>query len=257
MARRAGRPLFNPWRNDLSVQERQQLVESCYAYAYTIVERYAGYGRLNGVRMEDLVAAGQAGLVEAAARWDSRTGAPFVLYARWWVQVYVVRWISERRWFGMAKQGSKVERGQKLPTQTPAVVYKDGEESLNLLEAMTAIEPENYDPPEDGGVRWDRMVCRLPERERLAVELRFVDGLHYRDIGRRLGTSQEWGRKLVERAVVRLRQWLGEELKAGRTVCGVGPDEYDLLPPLPIVRRGVTERTAHVKKLRRQRLAAK
>jgi RNA polymerase sigma factor (sigma-70 family) len=51
-----------------------------------LVRRWAWrYGKF-GVPYEDLVAAGQYGLVEAAVRFDEKRGATFGTYALWWVR---------------------------------------------------------------------------------------------------------------------------------------------------------------------------
>ena len=55
--------------------------------------RYSG----NGMSLEDLVAEGNLGLVEAARRFDPERGTRFGTYAAWWVRAFVRRYALANR----------------------------------------------------------------------------------------------------------------------------------------------------------------
>lgn len=55
--------------------------------------RYSG----NGMSLEDLVAEGNLGLVEAAQRFDPARGTRFGTYAAWWVRAFVRRYALANR----------------------------------------------------------------------------------------------------------------------------------------------------------------
>ncbi len=76
-------------------------------------------------------------------------------------------------------------------------------------EKLAAIErPTSYaTPPLADGL--DEAVARLSEIDRIAILLRFYQGLEFASVGRRLGVSEEAAKKRVARAVTRLREWLG------------------------------------------------
>jgi RNA polymerase sigma factor (sigma-70 family) len=68
---------------------------------------------------------------------------------------------------------------------------------------------------------WDA-VGRLPERQRLAVALRYVLDLPHAEVARTLGTTQAASRRLVSDALAALRRQLPES-EAGRSRAPAGP----------------------------------
>jgi RNA polymerase sigma factor (sigma-70 family) len=81
------------------------------------------------------------------------------------------------------------------------------------LSRREADQPAGEDPEP----RLDLLLARLPAHERVAVELRFVDGLSSADIGRALGRKAATIDVQIHRALGRLRGWLG----SGATVAMV------------------------------------
>jgi RNA polymerase sigma factor (sigma-70 family) len=64
------------------------------------------------------------------------------------------------------------------------------------------------DPPVAAGEDLWEAVRRLPERQRLAVALRYVLDLPHAEVARTLGTTQAASRRLVSDALAALRQQL-------------------------------------------------
>lgn len=58
------------------------LVLQGFAYVPTVARRYRGYG----LDRDELVAAGNLGLVQAARRFDASRGVKFITYADWWIR---------------------------------------------------------------------------------------------------------------------------------------------------------------------------
>jgi RNA polymerase sigma factor (sigma-70 family) len=76
-------------------------------------------------------------------------------------------------------------------------------------EKLAAIErPRSYAPPPlaDG---LDEAVARLSENDRIAILLRFYQGMEFDSVALRLGVSEEAAKKRVTRAIGRLRERLG------------------------------------------------
>jgi RNA polymerase sigma-70 factor (ECF subfamily) len=71
-------------------------------------------------------------------------------------------------------------------------------------------------PPEQAALRresaheWTARLARLPERQRLAVELRHVHGLSYPEMAEALGRPVNTVKSDVHRGVLALRETLGE-----------------------------------------------
>ncbi len=85
---------------------------------------------------------------------------------------------------------------------------------LPLADVPEAQEPR-YEAADSQGERLspelDRLVSKLPEAQRLAVELFHLEGLSVADASTRLGVEPGALKARVHRGVRTLRAWLGEE----------------------------------------------
>jgi RNA polymerase sigma-70 factor (ECF subfamily) len=82
-----------------------------------------------------------------------------------------------------------------------------------LLESLPA--PAAYDPEgvlREGEMRaaLARAIARLPDRQRLAILLRYFENMRVRDVAAALGTSEDAAESLLARGIRRLRQLLGD-----------------------------------------------
>jgi RNA polymerase sigma-70 factor (ECF subfamily) len=62
----------------------------------------------------------------------------------------------------------------------------------------------------DEAERIRRLVERLPEKQRLAVQLRAQEGLSFREVGRVIGSSEGAARVNYHHGIKRLRAWIEE-----------------------------------------------
>jgi RNA polymerase primary sigma factor len=70
----------------------RKLVESNLRFVISIAEQYLGYG----LRLSDLIAAGNYGLMEAAKRFDPDKGVKFISYAVWWIRQAIMQALSQQ-----------------------------------------------------------------------------------------------------------------------------------------------------------------
>ena len=56
----------------------------------------------------------------------------------------------------------------------------------------------------------ERLLDRLPERDRAVVELRFFEGLGQEEIATRIGVSQSYLSRMLRRILIDLRQMVDE-----------------------------------------------
>jgi RNA polymerase primary sigma factor len=71
------------WRIKLGDEKAlEEMVEANLRFVIKIAKEYQG----NGLSLEDLIGEGNGGLVDAATRYDGRSGVKFTSYAVWWIR---------------------------------------------------------------------------------------------------------------------------------------------------------------------------
>jgi len=81
--------------------------------------------------------------------------------------------------------------------------------------ADTAVRPEQVALAREAAREWAGLLSRLPERQRVAVELRHVHGLSYPEVAEALGRPINTVKSDVHRGVLALRGTL-DELEVAR-----------------------------------------
>jgi RNA polymerase sigma factor FliA len=227
-----------------AVDGRQaQLVETHLA----IARRAAGmiYPRVRGaVAFEDVVALANAGLAEAAARFDPGRGASFATFAwyrihgaildglrasselprRAWARLVALREAgetlshvvdAERR----ARPARGAPRGSEVLaaiTDAAAAVPTRFTESLDTLRDRGFDAPGDAPAPPDGldqartAARLHSAVGRLPDKQRAIVTKHYFEGKSLLEAGAELGLSKSWASRLHAQAVGELRAQLAE-----------------------------------------------
>lgn len=192
------------------------------------------------VEFEELVALGNAGLAEAAQRFDPTRGASFSTFAwyrvqgamvdglrkasnlprRVWAQIVALRAASEylehraERDVGAAQQGA--------PAQTRADALAATKQALSAIKTMyvTSLEAmrENvgFDPADEANpveriefgslsVKLQRAIASLSEKERALVTKHYYEGKNLLEAGEELGISKSWASRMHAQVVEKLR----------------------------------------------------
>ncbi|MGC8869073.1 MAG: sigma-70 family RNA polymerase sigma factor, partial [Sulfurihydrogenibium sp.] len=68
----------------------KKLILSNLRFVINVAKKYAGYD----VPFQDLISAGNIGLIEAAKRFDSSKGVRFISYAIWWIKQSILNTIN-------------------------------------------------------------------------------------------------------------------------------------------------------------------
>jgi RNA polymerase sigma factor (sigma-70 family) len=184
-------------------------IEDTLCFVPTLARRYAG----RGVPMDELVAAGNLGLVEAALRFDPTRNVRFMTYASWWIRKAILEALGHQsgpmrlpryqydklkslrdarsRWSARSGGAPSREQAAEEAGLSPEEVHEldllvtrsvsleqpvgDGEtRSLKeLLEDPDAADPDRTLQLRDLTRRLRRRVSELSARERQVVSLRF------------------------------------------------------------------------------------
>jgi len=213
-----------------------------------IARRAAGliYPRVRGhVAFEEVVALANAGLAEAAERFDPDRGASFVTFAwyrihgtiidglrkstelprRTWARLVALRAASEyleeraERERGDASRGAAPAAGGELLAaiaDSVAAVRAMYMLSLDTLRDRGFDAPGDAPPPPEGldrartAARLRDAIARLPDKQRAIVTMHYFDGKSLQDAGAELGVSKSWASRLHAQAVDQLRALIEE-----------------------------------------------
>jgi RNA polymerase sigma factor FliA len=226
-------------------QERDRLVEDNLDLVRSIAGKLKrGQGR--NLDMDDLVAYGCKGLVEAAGRFDARMGASFTTFAYYRIRGAMLDGMRSMSWYSRSdlahfRAEERAHEYLQNLAERPAGQGGDAAETLDeiaeilggvaavhitSLEAAAHATDERLPPPDQQleaismQSRARKAMEKLPERERRMVQLYYFEGRQIDEVSREMGLSKSWGSRLHTRAVNRLRQILeaeetGEENESG------------------------------------------
>ena len=194
-----------------------------------LVVKIAMEYRHTHVGLDDLIAEGNLGLIEAAKRFDPERGVRFVSYAAWWIRKFMLQAVQRQ-----AHQTSTPARPSDRPASAPVdsrsgapgrpptrlriLSYDDfvqNSSDRHVLEKFAlgeAAEPEDLILEKQLEEALAAVLPRLPEQERTILSEHYgLDGNAPRtlqEIGASLGVTRERIRKIELRALERARRLL-------------------------------------------------
>lgn len=217
---------------------RDRLVESNLRLVAKIARSFQG----RGMAMDDLIGEGNLGLIRAAERFDPAFGARFSTYASYWISESIRRALTDtgttirlpahlaallNRW---RHAEGEIRRATGRAPAVEAVAKRLGLSDVQVEMVARAkqalrLRPGALDPewtlcgdgsrPEANAEADDdrddlrKRLGRLDDLELAVITLRFglSDGepLSLLEVGKRLGVTREWARKVEHRAVKKLR----------------------------------------------------
>jgi RNA polymerase sigma-B factor len=232
--------LFRRYRATDDVSLRNELVERHLPLAGRLARRFARSGEL----AEELRQVAALALVKAVDRYDPERGAPFVSFATPTILGEMKRHLRDTRWAvhvprdlqelaqSVSRQNDRLtaERG-RAPTirEVADSLGIDVERAIEARAAMGGMDAASLDMPAhadgdeddtagsrlgcvDGGYELveDRdavafALARLPDRQRLALRLRFAQDMTQAQIATALGVSQMHVSRLLRRSLEQLR----------------------------------------------------
>lgn len=228
----------------MDASERARLVEANLDVARKAAAMI--YPRVRDhVEFEELVALGNAGLAEAATRYEPDRGASFATFAwyrvqgsivdglrkatnlprRTWAKLVALRAAGEyletqaERAQGAANQGAKPPEGAEALAKV-----RDAMSAIRTMftTSLEALQDAGYDTAGDDAAPGDRIdtaraaariraaIDGLPERERALVTKHYWEGKNLLEAGAELGISRSWACRLHAQAVDRLRKAIAD-----------------------------------------------
>lgn len=220
-----------------------------------VVRQLARRYQRGSEQLDDLVQVGSLGLVKAIERFDIDRGSPFMRYAVPTVLGEIKRHFRDTGWAahvprGMQERVMEVKRAiedlsstlgrSPSPAEIAERIDMDREDVLDAMEAATAYAAVSLDAPRPGDDGERESYAEsigdddeqyefvedlatvmpaldvLPQRERLIVQLRFVDDLTQSEIAERIGVSQMHVSRLLRRALARVRTVAAAERRPRR-----------------------------------------
>jgi RNA polymerase sigma-B factor len=223
-------------------QIRHELIEAHLGLAGHLARRFAGRGEPH----DDLLQVGSMALVKAVDRFDPSRGVEFSTFATRTILGELKRHFRDKGWFVRAPrrvQELYLQIGQVIATLTqdlgrsPTIreaaeaAGATEEDVIEALEAGQAYRSSSIDAVgPDGESLADRIggdddafedadnraflapaLAQLPGRERVILQMRFVDGLTQTEIAQRVGISQMHVSRLINRSLSILRRAYGEQ----------------------------------------------
>ena len=234
------RELWARFVEDRDPAFREELVRRYLPFAKNLALRYRGASE----SFDDLLQVASLGLVNAIDRFDPDRGAPFTAFASPTILGELKRHFRDRVWTvrvprGLHDRMAEVEKAiSELTVQlqrSPSVgeiaerLEVDPTDVLEVLEANHNRRPLSLDRPvggedsdespasewvgdEDEGYELveDRLALEgalphLDERERLVLQLRFVEDLTQSQIAEQIGHSQMHVSRILRRTLERIR----------------------------------------------------
>lgn len=213
---------------------RDALIVAHLGLAKHLARRFVARGQTQ----DDLIQAACLALVKAADRYDPSRGVEFSAYAARVIVGELKHHFRDTGWAVRAPRqvqelylevkgavGELTQRLGRSPT-VPELAVATGRSNAEVLEAIEAgrgYRASSLDSPVPGErapvpagadhtSRYEELdelhgyLARLPERDRVLLELRFVEELSQSEIAARLGVSQMQVSRLLQRALEALRR---------------------------------------------------
>lgn len=177
---------------------RQRLVDENLGLVYSsAVKVYRQIGRR--VELDELVALGTEGLIQAADRFDPQRGLAFSTYACHRIRGAM---LDGLRRAGIVNGRAFANGRRCYSCGTSAMLERNGE----VAAAVERCANGEDDPTANS--RIGAALASLPESERAIIEQHYFAGHSLVDAGSALGFSKSWASRLHARALVALRSSL-------------------------------------------------
>jgi len=221
-----------------------------YSNTSEVVARYTPFvksitakvrrGLPDHIEFDDLIDYGMIGLLEAASRYDADAGAHFMTFAYYRIRGAIYDGLRQMGWLSRSQykrakfeaQANDYLEGfiQESPTQDGEDLESSMESLADAVEGLamvfiTSLDAENAEELVDTSTAVDERINlsqtkkilrdaveKLPEQERMMMELYYFKGLGLQEVGEKLGVSKSWACRLHARVIEKLKRMVIDSL---------------------------------------------
>ncbi len=216
--------------------DQNALAYLCIKHSGLVVKIAKKYAR-NQSQLDDLIQEGFIGLIKAIRKFDPELGWNFSTMAVWWIRDEILRyvlkethavsipvdtlkkvykvWKAEREFEEKYSRKPSFEDLKNLGFSEDLIKLSQNLKEARLMNNLHEKYTKKFTSDIENSSLVDQIkeiIESLPLRERLILELRYIDAnLKYNTIARVLGISRQRVKQLEKRAIQRIREALGEE----------------------------------------------
>jgi len=177
-----------------------KLVESNLRLVITIAKKYQS----NKANLEDLVAAGNVGLFEAAKRYDAAQGFKFSTYARVWIIKYILEYLASNEliWIPINKQKLH-NKNQFISLNTS---YDDNQQLIDFIENKESESPIQLE--DENKIKVEFITGKLKPAEREIINMYYgLNGESFSiiQISKKLGVSHQAIHSRITKIISKLK----------------------------------------------------
>ncbi len=129
--------LASRWREHGDTAARDELIRSQLRHVVAIARRYR---RATGATLDELIAEGNFGLLQAMTKFDPDHGTRFVTYAVYWIRAYITQYLVRSRSLIMTGVQSKML--SKIRRERQKLAIAGQEDTDEQVAERLAISPE-------------------------------------------------------------------------------------------------------------------
>ncbi|MCL2178402.1 MAG: sigma-70 family RNA polymerase sigma factor [Proteobacteria bacterium] len=218
-------------------ENKNQLLEKYGPYVKSIAAGICRQFRFQ-VELDELMAYGQMGLLEAAERFEPSIGANFLTFAHYRVKGAIFDGLRKMGFLsGVELSASVAERANAYLSNLSdrdaggynsfaedigeissavsglAIIYATSLEAAESLQVVERFSAEEHLELEQTKKRIRKAMGMLSEKERRVLQVYYFDSKTLEEAGAEIGQSKSWASRLHARAIEKLKQLLVEDAR--------------------------------------------
>lgn len=193
-----------------NIADRNKLIEANLKFVIQVANKFRGMG----LELEDLIAFGNIGLFEAAAKFDTTKDVKFITFAVWHIRAEIQKALNDLS--RVVRVPSHLTKTAEYSTKSISTPVGDDENKETYADRFLAAETTlSRRDKEDFKMELNNALDQLKPKQRLAVCMFYGIGYEYEmcmdQIAEELSVTGERARQLVRQAEIALSKIEGIE----------------------------------------------